>query len=123
MPRVFRQGGVTLYPNWRLGTDLRRSHAFDAVLDRLAQEAASASQAIAAREFYDTGDYLRSIDAGVGPNRRGAVVGRVVAGDFKAVWAERGWTTQGGRKVAGRKILARGARRAGLRVRAPRRRA
>jgi hypothetical protein len=123
MPGVLRQGGVTLHPNWQLGRDLRHSHAFDAILDRLASEAATASQAIASREFYKTGAYRGSIDAGVGPNRRGSVVGRIVATDYKAVWAERGWTAPGGRKVAGRKILARGARRAGLRVRAPRRRA
>jgi hypothetical protein len=121
MPRVFRQGGVTLHPNWNLGRDLGRSHVLAPVLDRLAQEAASASEAIARAGFYDTGDYLRGIDAGVGPNRRGRMVGRVVATDWKSAWAERGWTTQGGRKVPGRKILARGARRAGLRVRATRR--
>jgi hypothetical protein len=122
MPRVFRQGGLTLYPNWNLGRDLGRSHVFDGILDRLAHAAAEASQAIASREFHDTGDYLRSIEAGVGPNRRGRVVGRIIASDWKAHFAERGWTTRSGTVVKGRNILRRGGRQAGLRVRAPRRR-
>lgn len=122
MPRygVLRKGSVTLAPNWNLGADLRRTSTYDVILGQLTQEQALGAKEIAVAEFFDTGDYFDSIHGEIGTNRRGLVVGLVVADDFKANWAEHGWTTPSGRRVPGKRILQRAARRAGLRVRARR---
>jgi hypothetical protein len=123
MPRrvgVLRKGSITLAPNWDLGADLRRTSTYDAILRDLTQEQALGAREIAVAEFFDTGDYFDSIDSELGTNRRGLVVGLVVAEDHKANWAEHGWTAPSGRRVPGKRILQRAARRAGLRVRARR---
>lgn len=117
---AIRRGNLTLYPNYKLGPELRRSGVFDNELMRLAQDAALGAKEFAVKDYFDTGAYFSSIHAELGVNRRGLRVGLVVASDHKAHWAERGWTTPSGAKVKGKKILARGGRRAGLRVRAPR---
>ena len=95
---------------------------YDDELRRLTADAVLGAKEIAVRVAYDQGDYYQSIHAELGHNRRGLRVGRVVADDYKAHWMERGWTTRSGGQVKGRRVLARGGRKAGLRVRAPRRR-
>jgi hypothetical protein len=119
---VIRRGNLTLYPNYKLGEQLRRSQIYDAELRRLADLGRLGAQEIAVKSAFDTGAYYNSIRAEVGRNRRGLAEGRVVAEDFKSHWLERGWTTRSGRVVPGRNILRRGARRSGLKVRAPRKR-
>lgn len=119
---AIRRGNLTLYPNWQLGADLRRTGALDPELRRLAGEATLGAKEAAVKDFYDTGAYFSSIHAELGHNRRGLRVGLVVADDHKAHWAESGWTTRSGTKVKGKNILRRGGRRAGLRIRAPRKR-
>jgi hypothetical protein len=126
---AIRRGNLTLYPNYQLGAELRRTAIYDAELRRLASEGALGAKELAVKDFYGVdsrtgaiGAYYQSIHGELGRNRRGLRVGLVVADDWKAHWAEGGWTTRSGTKVKGRKILARGGRRAGLRVRAPRKR-
>ena len=123
MPRgAIKRGDLTLYPNWQLGADLRRTAVFDDELRRLTSEAALGAREVAVRVAFDTGAYYASIHGELGKNRRGLRVGLVVADDWKAHLVEAGWTTQSGTRVKGKNVLRRGARRAGLRVRAPRRR-
>lgn len=118
-------GGVFI-PNVKLNRDLRQEHTLDGELERLARLAALGSREIAFKVAYDEGDYYRSIVGGLGVSRRGLVVGRVAAADFKAHWVENrhrlvnrhGWVV---RVMPGRKVLVKGARRAGLRVRPNRR--
>jgi hypothetical protein len=117
-----RRGNLTLYPNWKLGDDLRRTGTFDAELRRLASEAALGAREVAVKVAFDRGAYFSSIHAELGRNRRGLRVGLVVADDFKAHWIERGWVTRSGTVVKGKNVLRRGGRKAGLRVRAPRKR-
>jgi hypothetical protein len=117
-----KRGNLTLYPNYKLGAELRRTGVFDDELRRLADEAALGAKEIAVKVAFDTGAYYSSIHAELGRNRRGLRVGLVVADDFKANWIEKGWTTRSGTVVKGKNILRRGGRRAGLRVRAPRKR-
>lgn len=124
-----RRGNFTLYPNYKLGEEIRRSGALDADLKRLADLAVLGARELAVKEFYGVdsrtgaiGSYYSSIRGQLGYNRKGLRVGLVVSDDWKAVLAEKGWTTRSGQPVKGRKILARGGRRAGLRVRAPRKR-
>ena len=118
--RAIRRGNLTLYPNYQLGEQLRRTAVYDEELRRLAADAALGAREIAVRVAFDQGNYYQSIHADLGYNRRGLRVGRVVADDYKAHWMERGWTTRSGRVVKGKRVLARGGRKAGLRVRAPR---
>lgn len=143
MPRVLRKGNITLAPNWDLGADLRRTDNYDALLRHLTDEQVLIAKEIAVVEYFDRGDYFSSIHGDLGIDRRGLVVGLVMADDFKANWAEYGWRTirgQGvkssdrGRRtrirnlspdadlgfVKGKHILQRAARRAGLRVRSRR---
>jgi len=117
---AIRRGNLTLYPNWKLGDDLRRTGTLDAELRRLASEAALGAREVAVKEYFDLGAYFGSIRAELGRNRRGLRVGLVVADDFKAHWAERPPKQEQGRRRG--KILARGGRKAGLRIRAPRKR-
>jgi hypothetical protein len=126
---AIKRGNLTLYPNWQLGADLRRTGVFDDELRRLTDLGALGAKEIAVKDFYGVdsktgqiGAYFSSIRGELGYNRKGLRVGLVVAGDWKAHLAEKGWTTRSGTVVKGRKILARGGRRAGLRVRAPRKR-
>lgn len=124
---AIRRGNLTLYPNWKLGDDLRRTGTFDAELRRLAAEAALGAKEVAVKVAFDQGDYFSSIHAELGRNRRGLRVGLVVADDWKAHLIERGFrhTSHGrptGVVVKGKNVLRRGARKAGLRVRAPRKR-
>jgi hypothetical protein len=122
-----KRGNLTLYPNYKLGPELRRAGVFDDELQRLAADAALGAKELAVKQAFDTGAYFSSIRGELGHNRKGLRVGLVVAGDFKAHWIERGFqhTSHGqptGVTVKGRNILRRGGRRAGLRVRAPRKR-
>jgi len=124
-----RRGNLTLYPNYKLGAELRRTGVFDDELRRLTADAALAAKEFAVKDFYGVdsrtgqiGAYFSSIRGELGYNRKGLRVGLVVADDWKGVLAEKGWTTRSGTVVKGKKILARGGRRAGLRVRAPRKR-
>ena len=126
---AIRRGRLTLYPNYKLGPELRKAGVFDDELRRLADLGALGAREIAVKEFFGVdshtgqiGAYYHSIHSDLGHNRKGLRVGLVVASDWKAHFAERGWTTRSGTVVKGRRILARGARRSGLRVRAPRRR-
>jgi nuclear transport factor 2 (NTF2) superfamily protein len=126
---AIRRGNLTLYPNYKLGEELRRAGEWDRELRRLAELGALGAREIAVREFYgrdshtgQIGAYYNSIHGQLGYSRKGLRVGLVAADDWKAHWAERGWTTRDGQKVKARKILARGGRRGGLRVRAPRKR-
>jgi hypothetical protein len=126
MRSVFKVPNGEFHPNLKLNEDMRRDHQFDQELDHLANLAALGAKEIALRVAFDRGDYFSSIHAGLGNNRRGLVVGRVSATDFKAHWIERGHriVTRDGRVVGQAKpknVLARGARRAGLRVRSRRR--
>ena len=95
---------------------------FDDELRRLTADAALGGREVAVRVAFDTGAYYGSIHGDLGRNRKGLRVGLVQADDYKANWIERGWTTRYGAVVKGRNVLRRGARRAGLRVRAPRKR-
>lgn len=139
MPRSFRRGNVELQPNWQLGRDVRRSGVLDPEVRRLAELAVLGAKEIAVKEAFDTGDYFASIHVEFAVDKHGGHIAQAVADDFKAGWIERGHkTVQGtgtGRQrirqltgeptlgfVKGRNILRRGARRAGLRTRAPRRR-
>jgi hypothetical protein len=122
MPRVLRKGDVLLAPNWQLGRDLRRTHTFDPTIQPYLAEITLAARELAVRDAFDQGDYFGSIHGEVRPVR-GQNVGLVMADDFKANWIERGWTTRAGTTVKGKRILRRAARRAGLRYRAPRKRA
>ena len=115
-----RRGNLTFYPNYKLGPELRRTGVFDDELRRLTSDAALGARELAVKQAFDTGAYFSSIRGELGDNRRGLRVGLVVAGDYKAHWVERGWVTRSGTVVKGKRILARGGRRAGLRVRAPR---
>jgi len=117
-----RRGNLTLYPNYKLGAELRRTGVYDAELRRLTAEGALGAKELAVKQAFDTGAYFSSIHGELGHNRRGLRVGLVVADDWKSHLVERGWVTRSGTVVKGKKILARGGRRAGLRVRAPRRR-
>jgi hypothetical protein len=117
-----RRGNLTLYPNYKLGPELRRTGVFDDELRRLTDDAALGAKEIAVKQAFDTGDYFASIHGELGHNRKGLRVGLVVADDYKAHWVERGWVTRSGTIVKGKNILRRGGRRAGLRVRAPRKR-
>lgn len=117
-----RRGDLTLYPNYSLGAELRRTATYDDALRRLTADAALGAKEIAVRVAFDTGAYFSSIHGELGRNRRGLRVGLVVADDHKAHWVERGWTTRSGTVVKGKNVLRRGGRRAGLRVRGPRRR-
>jgi hypothetical protein len=117
-----RRGNLTLYPNYKLGAELRRTAVFDDELRRLTADAALGAKELAVKQAFDSGDYFSSIHGELGNNRKGLRVGLVVADDYKAHWVERGWITRSGTIVKGKKILARGGRRAGLRVRAPRKR-
>jgi hypothetical protein len=119
--RTLRKGSIELAPNWDLGPDLRRTGIYDGLLRQLTQEQVLIAKEIAVREFFDTGDYYNSIHGDLGVNRKGLVVGLVMADDFKANWAEHGWTAPGGHHIRGKRILQRAARRAGLRVRGRRR--
>ena len=121
MRSVMRFPGGEFHPNVQLNRDLRRQHELDQELAQLAELAALGAREVAVRVAYDQGDYFSSIHGGLGANRNGLVVGRVSADDYKAHWVERGWTTRSGTVVKGRNVLRRGARRAGLRVRAGRR--
>jgi len=139
MRGVLRRGQVTLAPNWNLGHDVRAAGIFDAEIRILGERAALGAKEVAVKEAFETGAYFSSIHFEIATGKRGEQIGRVVADDFKAGWIERGHRTvrgQGtGRKrlrnlqgtpstgfVKGRNILRRGARRAGLRVRGPRKR-
>lgn len=117
-----RRGNLTLYPNYKLGAELRRTATYDDELRRLTNDAALGAKELAVKQAFDTGAYFASIHGELGHNRKGLRVGLVVADDWKAHLIERGWTTRSGTVVKGKKILARGGRRAGLRVRAPRKR-
>lgn len=117
---AIHRGNLTLYPNWQLGAELRRTAVFDDELRRLAGEGALGAKEFAVKEYFDTGAYYSSIHAELGRNRKGLRVGLVVADDFKAHWAENVPRQEKGRRRG--KILARGGRKAGLRVRAPRKR-
>jgi hypothetical protein len=117
-----RRGDLTLYPNYKLGAELRRTATYDAALRRLTADAALGAKEVAVRVAFDKGDYYQSIHGELGRNRRGLRVGLVVADDYKAHWVERGWVTRSGTVVKGKNVLRRGGRRAGLRVRAPRKR-
>jgi hypothetical protein len=119
---AIKRGNLTLYPNWQLGADLRRTGVFDDELRRLTSDAALGAKELAVRQAFDTGAYFSSIHGELGHNKKGLRVGLVVATDFKAHWVERGWVTRSGTVVKGKNILRRGGRRAGLRVRAPRKR-
>ncbi len=119
---AIKRGNLTLYPNWKLGEDLRRTAVYDDDLRRLADLAALGAREFAVKEYFgvdshtgDIGAYYRSIHAELGRNRRGLRVGLVVADDFKAHWAENPPRQEKGKRRG--KILARGARKAGLRVR------
>jgi hypothetical protein len=123
---VIRRGNLTLYPNYQLGAELRRTAIYDAELRQLASMAALGAKEIAVKSFFGVdshtgavGAYYDSIHAELGRNRRGLRVGLVVADDWKAHWAEKGWTANG-TPVKAKNILRRGGRKAGLRVRAPR---
>ena len=116
------RGNLTLYPNYKLGPELRRTRMFDDELRRLTADAALGAKEIAVKVAYDTGAYFNSIRGELGHNRKGLRVGLVVADDYKAHWVERGWVTRSGAVVKGKNVLRRGGRRAGLRVRAPRKR-
>jgi hypothetical protein len=120
-----RRGNLTLYPNYKLGAELRRTGVFDDELRRLTSEAALGAKELAVRQAFNTGDYFSSIHGELGHNRKGLRVGLVVADDYKAHWIERGWRHHShgqptGVIIRGKNILRRGGRRAGLRVRAPR---
>jgi hypothetical protein len=117
-----RRGNLTLYPNYKLGAELRRTAIYDAELRRLTSLGALGAKELAVRQAFDTGAYYGSIHGELGRNRKGLRVGLVVADDHKAHWVERGWVTRSGTVVKGKNILRRGGRRAGLRVRAPRKR-
>jgi hypothetical protein len=124
---AIRRGNLTLYPNYRLGAELRRSGVLDAELKRLADLAALGAREIAVKEYFgrdshtgQIGAYYGSIHGQLGYSRKGLRVGLVVADDWKAHWAERPPRQEQGRRRG--KILTRGARRGGLRVRAPRKR-
>lgn len=117
-----RRGNLTLYPNYKLGAELRRTGVFDDELRRLTADAALGAKEVAVKVAFDTGAYFSSIHGELGKNRKGLRVGLVVASDHKAHWIERGWVTRSGTPVKGRNVLRRGGRRAGLRVRAPRKR-
>ena len=128
-PKSIKRGNLTLYPNYQLGEQLRRTAVFDDELRRLTSEAALGAREVAVRSFYgvdsrtgEIGAYYQSIHGELGRNRKGLRVGLVVADDWKAHFAERGWQLRNGQRVTGKRPLAKGARRAGLRVRAPRRR-
>jgi hypothetical protein len=122
-----RRGDLTLYPNYKLGAELRRTATYDAVLRQLTAEGALGAKEIAVRVAFDKGDYFSSIHGELGHNRKGLRVGLVVADDYKAHWVERGWQHHShgqptGVMIKGKNVLRRGGRRAGLRVRAPRKR-
>lgn len=122
MRSVFRlPGGGEFHPNLQLNRDLRQQHVLDDELRSLAELASLGAREIAVREAFDTGDYYGSIHGGLGTNRKGLTVGRVSADDHKAHWVEFGWRTTSGRQVPGKNVLRRGARRAGLSVRARKR--
>lgn len=141
MRSVYKFPGGEFHPNFQLNRDLRQQHVLDGELKRLADLAALGAREVAVRVAFDQGDYFGSIRGQLATNRRGLPVGRVVADDFKANWIEYGYRTirgqgTGGRGsrtrirnlsgdadlgfVKGRKVLAKGARRAGLPVRARR---
>jgi hypothetical protein len=115
-----RRGNLTLYPNYKLGAELRRTAVYDAELRRLTSLGALGAKELAVRQAFATGAYFSSIHGELGRNRKGLRVGLVVADDYKAHWVERGWVTRSGTVVKGKNILRRAGRRAGLRVRAPR---
>lgn len=124
---AIRRGNLTLYPNWQLGADLRRTAVFDAELSRLAELGALGAKEIAVKEYYGVdshtgqiGAYYASLHAELGRNRKGLRVGLVQADDWKAHFGEVPPKQEKGRRRG--KILARGARKSGLRVRAPRKR-
>jgi hypothetical protein len=126
MRSVFRFPGGEFHPNVQLGRDIRQQGIMDDELRRLADLVTLGAKEIAVRSAFDEGDYYRSIHGGLGRNRKGLVVGRTSADDFKADWIERGHriVTRDGRMVGtvkGKNVLARAARRAGLRVRGRRR--
>jgi hypothetical protein len=122
-----RRGNLTLYPNYKLGPELRRTAVFDDELRRLANLGALGAREVAVKDYYGVdshtgqiGAYFNSIHAELGKNRKGLRVGLVQADDWKAHWAENPPRQETGRRRG--KILARGARRSGMRVRAPRKR-
>jgi hypothetical protein len=100
---------------------------FDDELRRLANLGALGAREVAVKDYYGVdshtgqiGAYFSSIHAELGKNQRGLRVGLVQADDWKAHWAERPPKQETGRRRG--EILARGARRSGIRVRAPRKR-
>jgi hypothetical protein len=84
-------------------------------LGSIATAIAWRARMIARAEFYRTGAYTRSIQAEHGVDENGGLVGRVVADDWKAHWAEFGWGTRTGGTRA-RHVLARAAQQVGFAV-------
>lgn len=123
MRSVMKFRGGELHPNTKLGGEIRSSGVLADELERRAQLAALGAKEIALRVAFDKGDYFASIHAGVAVRSDGVTVGRVSADDFKAHWIENPHrlVARDGRVVRvvpGRNVLRRGARRAGLKVRA-----
>ncbi|SRR6266496_326496 len=85
------------------------------VLGEQAELIAWRAKMIARAEFYRTGAYTRSIKAEHGLDEQGQLVGRVVATDWKAHWAEFGWGPRTGGTRA-RHVLARAAQQVGYTV-------
>ena len=104
--KAIRRGNLTLYPNYKLGEELRRTSVYDDELRRLTADAALGAREIAVRVAYDQGDYYQSIHGDLGDNRRGLRVGRVVADDYKAHWIERDHHDRAGGVVKGKRVLA-----------------
>lgn len=94
-----------------LGTHASTHGPMERVLGDRADQVAHHARVIARREFYRTGAYTRSIHAETGMNQQGELVGRVVATDWKAHWAEFGT-----RRMRAHHILARAAQQVGFRV-------
>ncbi len=94
-----------------LGARVATHGPMERVLGESAEAIARRARAIARAEFYRTGAYMRSIGAETGMNEHGELVGRVVATDFKAHWAE-----VGTRRMPAHHILAHAAQQVGFRV-------
>jgi hypothetical protein len=97
-----------------LGTRAETHGQMERALGAAAEDIARRARQIARSEYYRFGGYTRSIEAESGVDEHGELVGRVVATDWKAHWAERPPRQEHGRRRG--HILARAARQVGFRV-------